>query len=109
MTHGDARKHLSEILSRHNWKKVRGVLFLDPYGLQCTWDMVKDVAKTQALDVFFLVSVSGLTRQAATSAAKILAAEADDCLPTLEELGIVTDDEVETNARLLRSAGGRKS
>lgn len=55
--------------------------------------------------------VGGLMRadSGATSAAKILAAEADACLPTLEELGIVTDDEVETNARLLRSAGGRKS
>ena len=76
VTHGDAREHLSRLLSLHNWKKVRGVLFLDPYGLQCTWDMVKEVAKTQALDVFFLVSVAGLTRQAATSAAKISAVKA---------------------------------
>ncbi len=76
VTHGDAREQLSGLLSRHNWKKVRGVLFLDPYGLQCTWEMVKDVAKTQALDVFFLVSVAGLTRQAATSAAKISAEKA---------------------------------
>jgi three-Cys-motif partner protein len=76
ITHGDARQCLTGVLARHDWKASRGVLFLDPYGLQCTWDMVKAVASTKALDVFFLVSVSGLTRQAATSAAKIDAGKA---------------------------------
>lgn len=76
VTHGDAREHLSHLLSRQNWKMVRGVLFLDPYGLQCTWAMVQEVARTQALDVFFLVSIAGLTRQAATSAAKVTADKA---------------------------------
>jgi three-Cys-motif partner protein len=69
--HGDARKDLSGVLAAINWRTTRGVLFLDPYGLQCTWDMVKEVAATEALDVFFLVSVSGLTRQAARSVADI--------------------------------------
>lgn len=76
VTHGDAREQLSHLLARQNWKAVRGVLFLDPYGLQCTWAMVQEVARTQALDVFFLVSIAGLTRQAATSAAKITADKA---------------------------------
>ena len=44
-----------------------------------------------------------------TSAARILSAEADDCLPTLEELEIITDGEAEANARLLRSAHRRSS
>lgn len=71
ITHGDAREHLAEVLSRQPWASTRGVLFLDPYGLQCTWSMVQNVAATRALDVLFLVSVSGLSRQAATSASRI--------------------------------------
>lgn len=71
ITHGDATQHLAGVLSSLNWRATRGVLFLDPYGLQCTWDMVQQVSGTQALDVFFLVSVSGLTRQAARDAASI--------------------------------------
>jgi three-Cys-motif partner protein len=71
ITHGDATEHLAHVLSAINWRSTRGVLFLDPYGLQCTWEMVKRVAATQALDVFFLVSISGLTRQAAKIASNI--------------------------------------
>ena len=52
------------VLSAQNWRSTRGVLFLDPYGLQCDWDMVKAIARTEALDVFFLVSLSGIYRQA---------------------------------------------
>jgi three-Cys-motif partner protein len=76
ITHGDARHHLTGVLAQHDWSASRGVLFLDPYGLQCTWDMVRAVASTKALDVFFLVSVSGLSRQAATAAARIDAGKA---------------------------------
>lgn len=68
---GDAREHLAEALRGHDWTATRGVLFLDPYGLQCTWRMVEQIAATRALDVFFLVSLSGLARQAARSASKI--------------------------------------
>jgi three-Cys-motif partner protein len=71
ITRGDAREHLADLLKRQQWSSTRGVLFLDPYGLQCTWQMVLDVAATKALDVLFLVSVSGLSRQAATSASRI--------------------------------------
>ena len=60
-----AAKVLPLLLKRFDWKSTRGVLFLDPYGLQCTWEMVEQVAATKALDVFFLVSISGLFRQAA--------------------------------------------
>jgi len=60
-----ARDCLPAVLAAHNWKSTRGVLFLDPYGLQCDWPMIEQIAATKALDVFFLVSLSGLFRQAA--------------------------------------------
>ena len=64
---GDAAEALSEVLAKYKarWSSTRGVLFLDPYGLQCTWAMLCEIAETEALDVFFLVSLSGLFRQAA--------------------------------------------
>jgi three-Cys-motif partner protein len=60
-----AQDCLPNILRQHNWRSTRGVLFLDPYGLQCNWKMIEEIAATKALDVFFLVSLSGLFRQAA--------------------------------------------
>jgi three-Cys-motif partner protein len=66
-----AQDLLPSILSGQNWRSTRGVLFLDPYGLQCTWKMVEDVAATKALDVFFLVSLAGLFRQAAVHEKKV--------------------------------------
>ncbi len=64
---GDAAGALSGVLDEYKgkWGSTRGVLFLDPYGLQCTWAMLCEIAETKALDVFFLVSLSGLFRQAA--------------------------------------------
>jgi three-Cys-motif partner protein len=56
---------LPRILYGYDWRSTRGVLFLDPYGLQCSWQMLEAIAATKALDVFFLVSLSGLFRQAA--------------------------------------------
>jgi three-Cys-motif partner protein len=62
---GSAADLLWPIIRYRDWSRTRGVLFLDPYGLQCTWQMVREVARTRALDVFFLVSLSGLYRNAA--------------------------------------------
>ncbi len=61
---GSADEELRGVLASQNWRATRGVLFLDPYGLQCDWQTVKLIAGTQALDVFFLVSLSGIYRQA---------------------------------------------
>lgn len=73
---GTAEELLGGVLDARNWRNSRGVLFLDPYGLQCSWRMVQRIAATRALDVLFLVSVSGLTRQAARSVARLDAGKA---------------------------------
>lgn len=62
---GSAEDLLPMILLGTNWTQSRGVLFLDPFGLQCTYQLLRQIAETKALDVFFLVSLSGLYRQAA--------------------------------------------
>lgn len=61
---GTAVENLQAVLDAQNWRSTRGVMFLDPYGLQCDWRTVQQIASTQALDVFFLVSLSGIYRQA---------------------------------------------
>jgi len=35
-------------------KERRGVLFLDPYGMAVTWETLKAIAATQAIDLWFL-------------------------------------------------------
>ena len=67
----DARTMLPAVLDSYDWSRTRGVLFLDPFGLQCTHSMLQQIAATKALDVFFLVSLSGLYRQAALNQAAI--------------------------------------
>lgn len=66
-----ASESLPNTLLSHDWRCTRGVLFLDPYGLQCSWPLLKQINDTKALDVFFLVSVSGLFRQAAVDQSRI--------------------------------------
>lgn len=61
---GDANRRLPDLIGG-NWSGRRGVLFLDPYGLDLDWEIVRRIAATKALDVWFLVSLSGLYRQAA--------------------------------------------
>jgi three-Cys-motif partner protein len=40
-------------------------MFLDPYGMSVEWETLKAVANTEAIDVWYLFSLSGLYRQAA--------------------------------------------
>ena len=68
---GSAQDLLPVILTGLDWSRSRGVLFLDPFGLQIGWPLLRQVAQTKALDVFFLVSLSGLYRQAALRESKI--------------------------------------
>lgn len=62
---------LEGVLKDYDWRRTRGVLFLDPFGLQCSWPMLQQIRETEALDVFFLVSLSGLYRQAAVKESKV--------------------------------------
>jgi three-Cys-motif partner protein len=49
----DANAYLQK-LCRTNWVKHRAVLFLDPFGMQVTWDTITAIAKTQAIDLWYL-------------------------------------------------------
>lgn len=50
----DANAYLQDLCLNCTWKKNRAVLFLDPYGMQVTWDTIVAIAKTKAIDLWLL-------------------------------------------------------
>ncbi len=65
---GDANYEIPRLIRYVNWRKVRAVMFLDPYGMNVDWSTLEAIAQTGAVDVWFLFSLSGLYRQAARNA-----------------------------------------
>ncbi len=63
--HDDANSALRQIIEQINWRKTRGVLFLDPYGMAVEWETLQRIANTQGLDVWYLFPLSAVYRQAA--------------------------------------------
>jgi three-Cys-motif partner protein len=62
---GDANQKIPKLLKFVNWRRIRAVMFLDPYGMNVDWSTLQAIAATKAIDVWFLFSLSGLYRQAA--------------------------------------------
>jgi three-Cys-motif partner protein len=61
----DANASIRKNVAWDGWASTRAVMFLDPYGLSVDWETLAAVAGTKAIDVWYLVSLSGLFRQAA--------------------------------------------
>ena len=59
----EANEYLKELTSS-NWKnqRKRGVLFLDPYGMQVSWSTVQSIAQTQAIDMWYLFPIAAVNR-----------------------------------------------
>ncbi|MFC3071514.1 three-Cys-motif partner protein TcmP [Shinella pollutisoli] len=64
---GDANVLIPATIDRVNWTSRRAILFLDPYGMEVAWATLEAIARTRAIDVWFLFPLSGLYRQAARS------------------------------------------
>lgn len=72
---GDANEVLLRLCRRELWQNtpglpqgMRGVLFLDPYGMEVRWSTLAAIAETQAIDVWIFFPLMGLYRQAPKSA-----------------------------------------
>lgn len=50
---GDANEQIQELCNK-DWKKHRAVMFLDPFGMQVTWNTIKLIAETEAIDLWLL-------------------------------------------------------
>lgn len=68
---GDANEEIRKIASSTNWRRIRAVMFLDPFGMSVDWQTLQVIARTKAIDVWYLFSLSGFYRQAARSAAAL--------------------------------------
>ncbi|HEY3908359.1 MAG TPA: three-Cys-motif partner protein TcmP [Stellaceae bacterium] len=59
----DANEAVRRICRETDWRKNRAVLFLDPYGMQVSWETLEAVATTKAIDVWMLYPTGmGLNR-----------------------------------------------
>ncbi len=70
---GDANEIVQKICQRYDWHKerMRGVVFLDPYGMEVRWDTVEAIAGTEALDCWYFFPLSGLYRNAPKDPTKL--------------------------------------
>jgi three-Cys-motif partner protein len=49
----DANSYLINLCGK-DWTSNRAVLFLDPFGMQIPWSTIEVIAKTQAIDLWYL-------------------------------------------------------
>ena len=59
---GDANDFLRAWIASTNWKITRAVVFLDPYGMEIEWDIIRALGHTQAIDLWILFSLEGANR-----------------------------------------------
>jgi three-Cys-motif partner protein len=60
----DANEELLKFCSQKDWSKCRAVVFLDPYGNQVKWTTIEAIARTQAIDLWYLFPAGlGVHRQ----------------------------------------------
>ena len=62
---GVADTEIRSLIAGQSWTSRRAVILLDPYGMSVSWETLVEIQKTKAVDVWYLVSLSGLFRQAA--------------------------------------------
>lgn len=61
----DANNAIRKLFRSDRWPSTRAVMFLDPYGMSVNWETLEVIRATGVVDVWYLVSLSGLFRQAA--------------------------------------------
>ena len=69
----DANTVITELASKPIWScnKFRGVIFIDPYDMEVSWETLKAIVKTESFDVWYLFPISGVCRQAARDHTKM--------------------------------------
>ncbi|MFH0783055.1 MAG: three-Cys-motif partner protein TcmP [Pseudomonadota bacterium] len=69
----DANTVIAELASKPIWdcNKFRGVIFIDPYGMEVSWETLKAIKMTESFDVWYLFPTSGVCRQAARDYTKM--------------------------------------
>jgi three-Cys-motif partner protein len=66
---GDGNECVRKIVGNRLWTgresswKQRGIVFLDPYGMDVAWETLRIIARTQQLDVWFLFAAKAVRQQ----------------------------------------------
>lgn len=68
---GDANQTIVDAIREIRWAGKRAVMFLDPYGMELNWTTLEKIRATEAIDVWYLVSLAGLFRQATRDPSKL--------------------------------------
>lgn len=50
----DANTYLLQLCTTIDWNKSRAVVFLDPYGMDVSWDVITALGRTKAVDLWYL-------------------------------------------------------
>jgi three-Cys-motif partner protein len=58
----EANGYLRELCLQRSWAERRAVLFIDPFGMQLSWETVAAVGATKAIDTWILFPVSAVNR-----------------------------------------------
>ena len=67
----DANAALQSLCAKVNWSKQRAVLFLDPFGMQVSWDTIRAIAETKAIDVWILFPLGMAVNRLLTRSGKM--------------------------------------
>jgi three-Cys-motif partner protein len=58
----DANTFLQNWCANEDWATHRAVVFLDPFGMQVEWPTIQCLAKTEAVDLWYLFPLSAVNR-----------------------------------------------
>jgi three-Cys-motif partner protein len=61
----DANSALARHVDSIDWSTARALVFLDPYGLEVSWECIEGLANTGACDVWYLFPLGGVIRMMA--------------------------------------------
>ena len=59
---GDANETLRKWCEETDWDKNRAVVFLDPFAMGASWSLIETIAKTHAIDLWYLFPLSAVNR-----------------------------------------------
>jgi three-Cys-motif partner protein len=62
IANAEANAYLRDLCVGRSWRSNRAVLFIDPFGMQLSWETVAAVAQTKAIDTWILFPVSAVNR-----------------------------------------------
>ena len=58
----EANNYLINLCVERDWISNRALVFLDPYGMQVSWETIKSLAETEAIDLWILFPLGAINR-----------------------------------------------